>query len=251
MIGRWIAIVSATLIAVAVALGVSLSSGDEEPYVTRGALDADCRSSGAKPDGSVQFMVSCPRSATSPDGRWKIVQTPATGEEEEIYDVRVEDASGRIVGPIPAINDSMPFVLRWSPRRDWFLINHYIGSGLERPRVFQITPSGIVEHRRHLRTGLAEAHNVSPCLPVEKMGATGSGLKWSRNGRQLAWVFATRPDMCVFYGSMSGPIPADKRWKPFMMISDVETGAIVEGSARLLPDDGRWAFPTDGPYRSF
>ena len=116
MRARWIAVVSATLIAIAVVLGVSLSGGEQEWHVARGALDADCNNSGANPDGSVQFMVMCPRSATSPDGRWKIVQTPATGGEREIYDVRIEDASGRIIGSIPTLNDSMPFVLRWSPR---------------------------------------------------------------------------------------------------------------------------------------
>ncbi|HMO75213.1 MAG TPA: hypothetical protein PKD48_07695 [Sphingopyxis sp.] len=93
MTGRWIAVVSATLVAIAVALGVSLS-GEEKWHVARGALDADCSNSGANPDGSVQFMVPCPRSATSPDRRWKIVQTPATGGEEEIYDVLVKTRAG-------------------------------------------------------------------------------------------------------------------------------------------------------------
>ncbi|WP_260580985.1 hypothetical protein [Sphingopyxis sp. PET50] len=181
----------------------------------------------------------------------KSFKQPATGGEEEIYDVRIEDVRGRIIGSVPAINDSMPFVLRWSPRRDWFLINHWLGSGLEQPRVFQITPSGVIEHRDHLRAGLAQAHRISPCLPVDKLEASGSGLKWSRDGRRLAWVYVTRPDMCVFYGDMSGPIPADKQWKPFLMISDVDTGGVVAGSIRLLPGDGKWDFPTDGPYADF
>lgn len=251
MRARWIAVVSATLIAIAVVLGVSLSGGEQEWHVARGALDADCNNSGANPDGSVQFMVMCPRSATSPDGRWKIVQTPATGGEREIYDVRIEDASGRIIGSIPTLNDSMPFVLRWSPRRDWFLINHWLGSGLEQPRVFKITPSGVVEHRRHLDAGLAQAHRISPCLPIDKMEASGSGIKWSRDGRRLAWAYVTRPDMCVFYGDMSGPIPDDQQWTPFLMILDVDTGAVVADSIRLLPDDGKWDFPADGPYADF
>jgi hypothetical protein len=251
MTGRWIAVVSATLIAIAVALGVSFVGGEQKWHVVRGALDADCGNSGANPEGSIQFMPMCPRSATSPDGRWKIIQTRATGGEQEIYDVRIENASGRLIGSIPALNDHMPFVLRWSPRRDWFLINHWLGSGLEQPRVFQVTPSRVVEHRRHLDAGLAQAHRISPCLPIDKMEASGSGVRWSRDGRQLAWVYATRPDMCVFYGDMTGSIPPDKQWKPFMMISDVESGAIIDGSVRLLPDDGEWNFPTDGPYANF
>lgn len=251
---EYLAVVAATLVAIATALGVSLSGGGDpgtQWNLANGALDGDCANSGANPDGSVQFILTCPQSSRSPDGRWALVQTPATGGEQEIYDVRIEDASGRVIGSIPALNDHMPFVLRWSPRRDWFLINHWLGSGLEQPRVFQVTPSGVIEHRRHLDAGLAQAHRISPCLPVDKMKASGSGVRWSRDGRQLAWVYATRPDMCVFYGDMTGSIPPDKQWKPFLMISDVESGAIVDGSVRLLPDDGKWDFPTDGPYTNF
>lgn len=247
---EYLAVVAATLIAVTTALGVSIANGEEKWRVARGALDGDCSNSGADPDGSVQFILTCPQSSKSPDGRWALVQTPAVGPEEA-YDVLVRSKDGREIGRIPGLNDAMPFVLRWSPRRDWFLINHYVGSGLEQPRIFEIAPSAIVEHRRHLQTGLAKAHSISPCLPVEKMETTGSGLKWSRDGRRLAWVFTTRPDMCVFYGDMTGSIPPDKQWKPFMMISDVKSGAIVDGSVRLLPDDGKWDFPTDGPYANF
>lgn len=239
----------ATLVAIGVALGFSAFGGspddDAEIVVT------SCRDTSPQGDGAVRFRLTCPGSSVSPDGHWKITLTPPTGGDEEIYDVLVEDAAGRAVGSVRGLNDGMPFVLRWSPRRDWFLINHYAGSGLERPRVFEITPTGVVEHRRHLEVGLAKAHEISPCLPVGKMEATGSGLKWSRDGRRLAWVFTTRPDMCVFYGDMSGPVPADKQWKPFMMISDVQTGAIVDRSVRLLPDDGKWDVPADGPYRDF
>ena len=249
--GETLAVVAATLVALGVALGVSAFDERQDGPVEIIVSAHNCRGAGLQADGGIHFLPPCPISVSSPGGQWKIVQTPSTGGEEEIYEVLVEDASGRILDRIPDINDGMPLVLRWSPRGDWFLINHYAGSGLEQPRVFQITPSGVVEHRRHLQTGLARAHVMSPCLPVEKMGMTGSGLKWSRDGRRLAWVFATRPDMCVFYGDMSGPIPPDKRWKPFLMISDVQTGEIVEDSVRLLPGDGKWDFPTDGPYANF
>ena len=247
---EYLALVVATLVAIATALGVSMSGREARSRISLGALDDDCANSGLNPDGSVQFILTCPQSSRSPDGRWRLVQTPAVGPEEA-YEVFVKSESGRVIGRIPGLNDAMPFVLRWSPRSGWFLINHYVGSGLERPRVFAITPSGIVEHRRHLQRGLTKAHAISPCLPIEKMGATGTGLRWSHDGRRLAWVFSTRPDMCVFYGDMSGPIPPSKQWKPFVMISDVETGAIILGSVRLLSRGGDWRLPTDGPYRDF
>jgi len=249
--GETLAVVAATLIALGVALGVSVSeeTRDDDAEIIISAHN--CRGAGPQADGSVRFQPPCPISTPSPDGRWTIIQTPPTGGEEEIYNVLVKDPDGRTLGSIPDANDGMPLTLRWSPRRDWFLINHYRGSGLEQPRVFQITLSGVVEHRRHLEVGLAQAHRISRCLPVDKIEASGSGLKWSRDGRRLAWAYVTRPDMCVFYGDMSGPIPADKQWKPFLMISDVDTGAVVADSIRLLPDDGKWDFPTDGPYADF
>ncbi|MBL0917024.1 MAG: hypothetical protein IBJ13_16450 [Sphingopyxis sp.] len=243
------AVVTATLIAIAVALGIAMP-GDVDPSVIAPSSDVGCANSGRDSGGGIQFILTCPQSSLSPDGQWRLVQTPAIGSEES-YDVLIERTGSSRRFSIPGINDGMPFVLYWSPRRDWFLINHYAGSGLERPRVFEMTSSGVVEHRRHLKAGLTKAHTISPCLPVEKMEATGSGLKWSRDGRRLAWVFTTRPDMCVFYGGMSGPIPPAKQWKPFMMISDVRTGEIAEDSIRLLSGDGKLDVPTDGPYRDF
>jgi hypothetical protein len=250
--GETLAVVAATLVAIATALGVALPGGEEKWHFARGALDGDCANSGTNPDGSVQFMVPCPRSARSPDGRWTLVQTTPTGGEEEIYDVLVDDASGRRIGKVPDINDGMPFVLQWSPRRDWFLINHWQGSGLERPRVFEITSRGIVEHDRFLKIGEDMARRISPCLPQPKpwLWVTGTGLRWSKDGRRLAWVFNTRPDMCISDSDFQGSIPPDKQWKPFLMISDVESGKIVDGSVRLLPD-AKWDFPTDGPYADF
>lgn len=241
----------AMLIAIATALGLALSGGGEaERYVSHGAFDMDCTHSGKNSDGSVQFILTCPQSSMSPDGRWLFVQTPAVGPEE-VYDVLIENRNGTPVGEVPNLDDAMPYALLWAPRHDWFMVNHHRGSGLQRPRLFEITPKGIVEHDRHLRAAAAKAREISPCLPAGDHWTTGDGLKWSKDGRRIAWIFETRPDMCVFLTHREGPIPPDKRWKAFLMISDVESGALIADSIRILPVDGKWSFPDDGPYRDF
>lgn len=252
--GETIAVVAATLIAIGTAMGVSLSgeSVTDDPnewHVATGALDGDCAHSGANPDGGVQFISTCPQSSTSIDGLWTLVQTPAVGPEES-YDVFLQAKDGRRIGLMPDLNDGMPFVLYWSPRRDWFLINHWQGSGLQLPRLFEITPQGVVEHGRHLQTAAAKAREISPCLPAGHHWVTGDGLKWSKDGSRIAWIFRTRHDMCVFFANDGRPIPPDKRWKPFLMISDVESGVIVPGSVRLLGGEN-FTFPTDGPFANF
>ncbi|WP_447764704.1 hypothetical protein [Sphingopyxis panaciterrae] len=249
---------AATLIAISTVLGVSLSdaslaSDPNEWHVATGALDDDCHHSGVNPDGGTQFILTCPQSSISPDGRWRLVQTPAVGPEE-VYDVGIEQAGGGPMVEVSGVNDGMPFILYWSPRPGFFMINHWGGSGLQRPRVFRATAAGVVELKKHLRAGAAKAREISPCLPDdERLWLTGDFQKWSKDGRRIAWVFNTRPDMCVFYDPSfsTGPIPPEKRWKPFLMISDVETGAIVSNSVRMLADGGDRELPTDGPYADF
>jgi hypothetical protein len=252
---EYLAVVVATLIAVATALGVSTfgEEAETEWRVAQGALDDNCTHSGRKPDHSVQFIAFCPQSAMSPDGRWRLVQTPPVGAEE-LYDIFIETPDGKRVDQVPDLDDHMPFVLYWSPRSDWFMVNHWQGSGLQRPRVFQIIDGRVVEHTAFLRVGENKARQISPCLPAAKswLWVTGDGLRWSKDGRRLAWRFFTRTDMCVFDDpDFLGSIPAEKQWRPFLMISDVTTGEIVARSIRLLPDDGKWTFPSDGPYRDF
>lgn len=252
--GETLAVIAATLVAIAAALGVAMAGADPETgwHLARGALDDDCRDSGANLDGGTQFILTCPLSSRSPDRRWTLVQTPPVGPEE-VYEVRIETADGKRVGTVTGLQDHMPFILYWSPRRDWFLINHWQGSGLQRPRVFQIARDRVIEHDAFLKRGEDKARELSPCLPPAKgwLWVTGDGLRWSKDGRRLAWAFNTRPDMCFSEAEHIGSIPPAKRWKPFLMISDVESGAIVDGSVRLLPDDGKWDFPTNGPYADF
>lgn len=251
--GETLAVVAATLVAIATALGVSMSSGEPGRiwHVARGALDDNCGNSGTNPDGGIQFVAICPQSSTSPDDRWRLVQTPPVGAEEN-YSVFIETGDGKRIGAVPGLNDHMPFILYWSPRRDWFLVNHWQGSGLQRPRVFQIADGRVMEHDAFLKRGEDKAREISPCLPAAKswLWVTGDGLRWSKDGRRLAWAFNTRPDMCFSEAELRGPILPDKQWKPFLMISDIESGKIVEGSVRLLPD-AKWDFPADGPYADF
>lgn len=252
--GEVLAVIAATLVATAAALGIAMSDGDPETewHIARGSLDDNCNNSGANPDGGTQFILTCPQASSSPDGRWKLVQTPPVGPEEN-YSVLIETHDGRRVGAVPDLNDHMPFVLYWSPRPDWFLVNHWQGSGLQRPRVFQIAGDRVIEHDAFLKRGEDKARELSPCLPPAKawLWVTGDGLRWSKDGRRLAWAFDTRPDMCFSEAERIGPVPPARQWKPFAMISDVETGAIVDGSVRLLPSDAKWDFPADGPYAGF
>jgi len=248
-----LAVVAATLVAIATALGVALSSGDTGRVweFASGVLADNCRNSGVNPDGGVQFIAICPQSSLSADGRWRLVQTPPVGPEED-YTVLVEAGDGKPIGVVPDLNDHLPFILHWSPRRDWFFVNHWQGSGLQRPRVFQMAGGRVVEHDAFLKRGEDKAREISPCLPTAKpwLWVTGDGLRWSKDGRRLAWAFNTRPDMCFSEVEHLGSIPPGQRWKPFLMISDVESGAIIEGSVRLLPD-AKWSFPVDGPYADF
>ncbi|WP_257547840.1 hypothetical protein [Sphingopyxis sp. DBS4] len=242
----------ATLVAIGATLGLS-ASDDGNATAPHVVPDGHCEHSGINSDGGIQFLANCPQSSLSPDGRWKLIQTSPIGAEE-VYDVVIETPDGKLVGHVPDLNDHMPFALYWSPRSDWFMINHYRGSGLQRPRVFQITGDRVIEYADFLRTGEDKAREISPCLPSDDKAdwMTGDGLKWSRDGSKLAWAFRTRIDMCVFEDpAFSGPIPPDKQGRSFLMISDVATGKIVDGSVRLLPDDEKWRFPTDGPYRGF
>jgi hypothetical protein len=69
---------------------------------------------------------------------------------------------------------------------------------------------------------------------------------------KLAWIFTTRMDACL-PDDYSGPVKPEWVTEPFLMISNVETGAIEEGSIRVLDDAAMKDFhlPTDGPYVDF
>ena len=57
----------------------------------------------------------------------------------------VPEIDGRTIDDIATLADAMPFVLEWSPRSDWFFVNHSLGGGHERLRLFQIVNRSVVE----------------------------------------------------------------------------------------------------------
>ncbi|WP_294120650.1 hypothetical protein [Sphingomonas sp.] len=215
-----------------------------------GALDDDCKHIGVNPDGGVQFISTCPQTSISPDKRWTLVQTPAIGPEEA-YEVHILASDGTKVGSVPGLNDGMPFDLHWSPRPNWFFVNHHVGSFLDRPEVYEITRGTVAQRPAMTLEGLKQARRISPCLPNPDWDwATGLAYGWSRDGRKIAWLFTTRPDACVGLDH-EGEIPPEKQWKSFYMISDAETGAIVSGSIRIDKSEGPAELPSDGPYYEF
>lgn len=219
------------------------------------AFEDDCASARPNKDGTVQFMVPCPESAMSPDGKWRLVQTKAVGENE-VYRVYVAGAGGKELGEVPGLNDGMPFVLWWSPRKDWFAVQHHIGSFMDVPEIFQITAGGVIERDQFAHAAQAKAHEMYPCLPPDRkdIWLAGSIFSLSRSGDRLAWAFTTRPDACAppgYVGSLDKP---EWRWHSFLMISNLDTGKIVPGSVRVLDDDKPFAdekLPRDGPYENF
>jgi hypothetical protein len=260
--GARIAVIVATLIAIGAALALPIMSDSSEAdawHVAQGALDSDCAHGGSNPDGSVQFIPTCPASSRSLDGVWTLQTTKPVGPDEA-YQVLIADRQGRRIGPVPNLNDHMPFVLRWSPRPRWFLINHWVGSFMETPRVFEITDDGVVEHDAFKVAGQAMAIRLNPCLgdgsfeancgvPRARIWAAGTGQRWSRDGRRLIWNFATRTDACM-EGDEFGSIQPDDQWQAFYMISEVESGKVDPASIRMIGDDDR-RLPTDGPYADF
>ena len=48
-----------------------------------------------------------------------------------------------------------------------------------------------------------------------------------------------------------GSVPPNKQWKPFWMISDAETGAILPGSMRIDRSDKTPLLPRDRLYNEF
>ena len=212
------------------------------------ALDADCAHSGELAGGGVQFMTLCPASSASPDTRWRLVM----GKETEAgASVSIEEVGGSARFPVPDLSDGMPFVLMWSPRSNWFLVNHHVGSFMDRPEVYEITDRGVIAHDRFRMEGLRLAQRKFACLPrIERDWASGSAIRWSRDGRRVAWIFITRTDICR--GEYGGKAVSDaEQWRPFLMISDVESGAIVPGSVRIMEDLDKFEMPNDGPYRVF
>jgi hypothetical protein len=128
------------------------------------------------------------------------VQTASGGAEDQ-YRIFIEDSDGNPIGPVPDLADGMPYVLVWSPRADWFLVSHHVGSFMDRPEVFEITPAGIVKHDQFAHAAAVEARRLYPCMPevdsLQRDWLHGWTYGWSRDGTKIAWRFTTRLDICL------------------------------------------------------
>lgn len=212
-----------------------------------GALQTDCNLGGAGPIG-YQFVSTCAGRATSPDKRFAIVQHAYTARQSPI---ELQDARGRVVTKLPQLTDDMPFAVIWSPRPNWFLVNHHVGSFMDRPEVYEIKAGRVLRHQGITHEARKQAIRISPCLRnVDPDFVMGDAIGWSRDGKRIAWYFETNIDACMGPRE-TGPVPLKDRWKAFWMISDAATGAIVTGSIRIIPDDASDYFPGDKLYAEF
>jgi hypothetical protein len=146
----------------------------------------------------------------------------------------------------------MPFALAWSPRPNWFFVNHHAGSFMQVPEVFEITATGVVKHDKFLLGGAAEARRQFPCLA--KIGfryPNGDIVGWSQDGRKVAWVLMTRLDVCMGPAD-AGPVPPDKQVEPLFLISDVDTGEVMPDSVVVWTADDdaeEFSLPNTAAYR--
>jgi hypothetical protein len=214
-----------------------VAKDDEDNHFAQGALDMDCSHGGRQPEGGYQFLSPCEGLAPSPDGAFAVARKKEDG-------VVLVDARGRAQDDITALNDAMPFVVFWAPNSRWFFVNHYLGSDLERLRVFEIVNRVAIERS----AVFAEATRVMlrhyPCLGIQGT-IVASGWRWSRDSRRIALVAYARPDACVVERRPGVWRPAGD-WEALWMIGDVESGRIDPASVRVRKDAG--PFPKDGPY---
>lgn len=223
----------------------ALPLGPEAPHVVQGgALDSDCSHVAAGLGGKgYQFIVTCAGKAVSPDGRYAV--TTKGGEPEEGDIPKLRDSRGRDLDELRALADAMPFVLFWSPRSDWFFVNHYQGSGQDRLRLFQVVNRVAVERSDVFAEATRIMVERHPCLGRTAM-VMASGWRWSRDGRRVALVAYSRPDACQVERGRGNWV-ADGNWDVLWMIGDVANGRIDPASIRIRRD-GVGPMPKDGPY---
>jgi len=203
------------------------------------APELDCRGLGRERNvPAYGFHPPCPGRALAPNGQWAVeVVAGASG-------VRLATADGQLLDEIPNLADSMPFVLYWSPRSDWFFANHYLGSDLERLRVFQIVNRQVIERSSLYAYATTEMVRRYPCFG-RRGTVVASGWRWSRDGRRVAMIVYARPDACWDYDGTQRQSTPD--WEPLWMIGDAETGRIDPASVRIRRG-GVGDMPADGPY---
>jgi hypothetical protein len=198
MIARSRPAAGAALLAVSLAAATATAGAPSRPaaasiprgagaaqVVAGGALDTDCSHvAGGLGGPGYQFIVDCPGRAHSPDRQFAVVQKGGAPRGEEVA-VFLADPAGRRLDDIAGLADGMPFVLFWSPRSTWFFANHYLGSGLERLRVFEIVNRTAVERSGAFAEATRAMVRRYPCLG-RTATVHASGWKWSRDGRRIA-----------------------------------------------------------------
>lgn len=206
--------------------------------IAQTAPSLDCSQAGRRPDGGYQFLSPCEGRAVSPGGALAVAIGSKGG-------VMLVDARGRALDALPSLDDAMPFVVFWAPNSRRFFVDHYLGSGLERLRVFEIVNRAAIERPAlfHEATRVMVRHY--PCLgPRGKVVA--SGRRWSRDSRRIALVAYARTDAC-FVESRPGEWRPAGHWEALWMIGDAVSGRIDPASIRIRGNGD--AIPGEGPYR--
>jgi hypothetical protein len=213
-----------------------------------GAFQTDCQLGGAGGHKSYQFVATCAGRAASPNKQFAIVQR---AYEDRQPAIELQDRRGRKITEIKQLTDDMPFAVFWSPDSRWFLVNHHVGSFMDRPEVYEVAEGKVVSHDRFRHIGQRLAQRLFPCLPQTSTDwASGSAVGWSKDGSRIAWVFITRTDMCnEMWGGKS--VPDERSWRPVWMISEIPSGRIVPGSVHVDRSDGPLELPRDHRYDEF
>lgn len=208
-----------------------------------GAFDVDCSHVGRGLGGpGYQFILTCPGRSVAPNGRWAVEQKGG-----EPGGVSLADAEGKGLDDLPQLMDGMPFVLFWSPRSDWFFVNHYQGSSMEQLRIFQIVNREVVERSAVFAGAIRIMVDRNPCLARPESGTVfASGWRWSRDGRRIALVAYAHPAACIPPAANRAGRD-DEEVETLWMVSDARSGRIDPASVRPRPG-GVGAMPTDGPY---
>ena len=221
---------------------------DTEAVVSGETLPDNCEHSGSSANGGFSFIFTCPQRSESPDGKYALTIDDYRYEDgEEVYRLYATDNADRREFDIAELNDAFPFVLFWSPRPGWFAVEHYRGSGLAEVKVFEIASDGVRERDSFNISAHSAYAGKFPCLaPFDGGSNRGRIQGWSADGRHLAWTMMTRLDVCMEVGEI-GPVPLEKQVFPVSVISDLDTGEVVEGSVRVLDWDNL-TMPKDGRY---
>ncbi len=207
------------------------------------ARNVDCSAVGRQPGASAYaFQPDCAGRSIAPNGRWGVEMIAGTGN------VRLAGPDGRTIDDIATLADGIPFVLEWSPGSDWFFVNHALGRGEERLRLFQIVNRSVVERSALFAEASREMVRRFPCL-----GRGGevraSGRRWSSDGRRVALVAYAPADACLVRRG-AGDFAIAGAWEPLWMIGEVESGRIDPDSVRADAGDIT-DLPPDGAYAAF